>query len=72
MSLTKRAVAAGAVGATPTSTRSMSLSQKKRAGSGEHHSRGAETKVSYGRWTTRERWAGCLTYGRNSIGFINL
>ena len=47
MSLTKRAMAAGGVGATPTSSRAVSLSQKKRGGTaGEHHSKGADAKVS--------------------------
>ena len=48
MSLTKRAVAAsGGVGATPTSSRAVSLSQKKRGTAvGEHHAKGADAKVS--------------------------
>lgn len=48
MSLTKRVVAAGGgVGATPTSSRAVSLSQKKRGtAAGEHHAKGTDAKVS--------------------------
>lgn len=47
MSLTKRAVAAGGgIGATPTSSRTVSLSQKKRGtAAGEQHAKGTDTKV---------------------------
>ena len=47
MSLTKRAMAAGGgIGATPTSSRSVSLSQKKRGMAGELHAKGTDAKVS--------------------------
>ena len=50
MSLTKRAVAAGIGGATPTSSRAVSLSQKKRGiAAGEHHAKGTDAKVSQSR-----------------------